>query len=68
MKIVGHFDQPGLSKCPSTFPYINGLFTNKTTHAKHDKIYHLEGASSCEGVENIKSECVEVDWLTSFDR
>jgi hypothetical protein len=58
----------GWSKCPSTFPYINGLYRNKSSDKKQDKINRLEKANCCEGFENIKSECVEENWWKSFDK
>jgi hypothetical protein len=60
------FDSIGWSKC-LTFPYINGL-NRSLAIGVIDWIWHLEGASCCEGFENISSECVEVDWRDSFIR
>ena len=57
----------GWWKCP-TFPYIKGLKRKKTSKENKDTINNLEGARCCEGFKNIKSECVEVDWATSFDK
>ena len=62
------FNNTGWSKCPSTFPYINGLYRNKSSDKKQDKINRLEKANCCEGFENIKSECVEENWWKSFDK
>ena len=64
----GSFNSTGWLKCPSTFPYIKGMYRRKQNSNKNqDKIHNLKGARCCEGFENI-SECVEVDWATSFDR
>ncbi|CAB4001304.1 Hypothetical predicted protein [Paramuricea clavata] len=62
------FVRTGWSKCPSTFPYINGLYRSKTSDENQDKIYNLEGVSCCEDFENINSECKGINWWDSFNR
>jgi hypothetical protein len=61
------FDSIGWSKCPSSFPYINGLYRSATVLFQ-DGIFRIESASCCEGFGNITSECVEVDWRESFTK
>ena len=62
------FDSTGWSTCPSTFPYINGLYRKTSSIENQDKIDRLQKASCCEGFENIQSECVNVNWWVSFNR
>ncbi|XP_028400042.1 fibropellin-1-like [Dendronephthya gigantea] len=62
------FDSTGWSRCPSTSPYINGLYRSKTSLPSSDSIQLLEEAKCCEGYKNLKSECLVVDWTISFDK
>ncbi|CAB3990694.1 neurogenic locus Notch -like [Paramuricea clavata] len=61
------FDRTGWSKCPATFPYINGLYRSSVSQPSRDYIYLLEQAKCC-GNGNSNAECVQADWVNSFDR
>ena len=54
----------------ATFPFIKGLFRTKfsTQPRLIDGLHHLEQAKCCEGFKNVKSDCVEKDWSSSFDK
>ncbi|XP_028419313.1 uncharacterized protein LOC114545227 [Dendronephthya gigantea] len=61
------FDRTGWSKCPANVPYIRGLYRNKASRPNHDWIYLLEAASCCDGGKP-NAECVQANWVHSFDR
>ncbi|CAB4012859.1 fibropellin-1 isoform X4 [Paramuricea clavata] len=52
------FNRTGWSKCPATFPYINGLYRSSVSQQNRDYIYHLEQAKCC---EIIIGTCVHQD-------
>ena len=60
------FDKKGWSKCPDSYPYINGLYRSKAQNALGDWIYLLEMASCCNN-GTFKAECVEADWRDGLD-
>ena len=64
------FNSRGWSNCSSTRPFIKGLFRTKisTPSRLEDGLYHLEEAKCCEGFKNVKSDCVEKNWTSSFDK
>ena len=62
------FDSRGWSNCSSTYPYIKGLYRNSTSFLHWDGIYLLERAYCCEGFKDVKADCVEKDWSTSFKK
>ena len=61
------FDRTGWSRCHSSFPYINGLYRNKAARPGNDWIYLLEEAKCCSN-GNSSAQCVQANWVASFDR
>ena len=62
------FRRSGWSNCSSTFPYIKGLYRSKAPYWSGDKIHQVERANCCKGFENVKSDCVEINWSSSFEK
>lgn len=60
------FDKIGWSKCPATSPYINGLYRSRASRPNRDYIYLLQQAKCCGN--GYYAECVQVNWVASFDR
>ena len=61
------FDRTGWSKCPATFPYINGLYRSRASRKSHDWIYLLEQARCCNNGKS-NAQCVQANWHLGFDR
>ena len=62
------FNNHGWSKCDSTSPYIKGLYRSNALSMSQDRIHHLEKANCCKSFKNVKNDCVETNWISSFDK